>query len=126
VTDHIQQYTQTGGARPFGVALLVAGVEDGEPRLFETDPSGTPYEWQAVAIGGGREEMQSFLEEEYQAEMDLSGGVDLALEALAADAEVDAAGVNVVTVDVESGSVEPLSDDEVAAHVEELGLGGEE
>ncbi|MEF8887870.1 MAG: archaeal proteasome endopeptidase complex subunit alpha [Haloarculaceae archaeon] len=126
VTDHIQQYTQTGGARPFGVALLVAGVEDGQPRLFETDPSGTPYEWQAVAIGGGRDEMQSFLEEEYREDMDLSGGVDLALEALSADADVDAAGVNVVTVDVESGSVDTLSDDEVAAHVEELDLGGEE
>ena len=126
VTDHIQQYTQTGGARPFGVALLVAGIEDGEPRLFETDPSGTPYEWQAVAIGGGRDEMQSFLEEEYQAEMDLSGGVDLALEALSVDADVDAAGVNVVTVDVESGTVDTLSDDEVGAHVEELDLGGEE
>jgi len=44
VTDYIQQYTQTGGARPFGVALLVGGIENGEPRLFETDPSGTPYE----------------------------------------------------------------------------------
>ena len=26
VTDHIQQYTQVGGARPFGVALLFGGV----------------------------------------------------------------------------------------------------
>jgi hypothetical protein len=58
--------------------------------------------------------------------MDLSGGVDLALEALSVDADVDAAGVNVVTVDVESGTVDTLSDDEVGAHVEELDLGGEE
>ncbi|MFB6163947.1 MAG: archaeal proteasome endopeptidase complex subunit alpha, partial [Haloarculaceae archaeon] len=43
ITDQIQQYTQTGGARPFGVALIVGGIENGEPRLFETDPSGTPY-----------------------------------------------------------------------------------
>jgi len=42
VTDHIQQYTQVGGARPFGVALLIAGVSDGEPRLFETDPRARP------------------------------------------------------------------------------------
>ncbi|MFB6187366.1 MAG: archaeal proteasome endopeptidase complex subunit alpha, partial [Halobacteriaceae archaeon] len=42
VTDHIQQYTQVGGARPFGAALIIGGIDDGEPRLFETDPSGTP------------------------------------------------------------------------------------
>ncbi len=29
VTDHIQQYTQVGGARPFGVALIVGGIETG-------------------------------------------------------------------------------------------------
>jgi len=50
LTDHVQQYTQTGGARPFGAALLVGGIENGEPRLFETDPSGTSYEWQATAV----------------------------------------------------------------------------
>jgi len=54
ITDHIQQYTQIGGARPFGVALIVGGIENGEPRLFETDPSGTPYEWQALSIGSDR------------------------------------------------------------------------
>jgi len=87
VTDNIQEYTQTGGARPFGVALLVGGVFDGEPRLFETDPSGTPYEWQATAVGGDREEIQSVLEEGYTEEMDLEAGIDLAIEGLSATNE---------------------------------------
>jgi proteasome alpha subunit len=126
VTDNIQQYTQTGGARPFGVALLVGGIEDGQPRLFETDPSGTPYEWQAVAIGGGHEEMQRYLEDEYEAEIDLDGAVGLALETLAAEEEIDASGVNVATVDVESESFAQLSDEDVAAHLEERDIGGEE
>jgi len=126
VTDNIQQYTQTGGARPFGVALLVGGIEDGQPRLFETDPSGTPYEWQAVAIGGGRDEMQEFLEDDYRPDLDLDAGIDLALEALAVDAEVDVPGVNVATVDVESGQFAQLSEEDVAAHLDELDLGGED
>jgi proteasome alpha subunit len=127
VTDYIQQYTQTGGARPFGVALLVGGIEDGEPRLFETDPSGTPYEWQAVAIGGDREEIQSFLEDEYEPEMDLEAGVSLALEALASvsDEGLDASGVDIATVDIESEQFETLEEDAVDDRVEELGLGGE-
>jgi len=128
VTDYIQQYTQTGGARPFGVALLVAGIEDGEPRLFETDPSGTPYEWQAVAIGGSREEIQSYLEDEYAEEMDLEGGVELALRALSSvnDDGLDATGVDIATIDVETEQFSKLSEDEIAERLTEFELGGEE
>src|SRR6056297_1792960 len=101
ITDHIQQYTQVGGARPFGVALLVGGVDDGEPRLFETDPSGTPYEWKATAVGGGREDAQAYLEENYDPEMDLDAGIGLALEAIgeATDDGLDAEGVEMTTID---------------------------
>ncbi|WP_423999915.1 archaeal proteasome endopeptidase complex subunit alpha [Haloarcula salina] len=127
ITDYIQQYTQTGGARPFGVALLVAGIEDGQPRLFETDPSGTPYEWQAVAIGGSREDIQSFLEDEYAEEMDLEGGIELALRALASvnDEGLDATGVDIATIDVESEQFEKLSEEDIAERLEEFELGGE-
>jgi len=126
LTDHVQQYTQTGGARPFGVALLVGGIEDGEPRLFETDPSGTPYEWQAVAIGGGSDEIRSFLEAEYRPEMDLAGGVTLALDALGqVEDGVDADSVEVATVDVESEQYRTLPPEDVAAHLGETDLGGD-
>ncbi len=84
ITDHIQQYTQVGGARPFGVALIVAGVEDGEPRLFETDPSGTPYEWKALSVGENRNEIRDYLEAEFDDDLTLDEGIDLAFGALAA------------------------------------------
>ena len=128
VTDYIQQYTQTGGARPFGVALLVGGIEDGEPRLFETDPSGTPYEWQAVAIGGSREDIQTYLEDEYAEEMDLESGVELALRALASVNEdgLDATGVDIATIDVEDQQFSKLPEDDIAERLEEFELGGEE
>src|SRR6056297_4129736 len=94
VTDHIQQYTQVGGARPFGVALLVGGIENGEPRLFETDPSGTPYEWKALAIGENRADLQNYLEERYDEELTLDEGIELALSALSdgTDELLDPAG----------------------------------
>ncbi len=128
VTDFIQEYTQTGGARPFGVALLVGGIEDGEPRLFETDPSGTPYEWQAVAIGGDREEIQSFLEEEYTEEMDLESGIELALRALDSVSEsgLESTGVDVATIDVESEQYRSLDEDDVAERLGEFELQGED
>ncbi|MFH5798800.1 archaeal proteasome endopeptidase complex subunit alpha [Haladaptatus sp. CMAA 1911] len=124
VTDHIQQYTQVGGARPFGVALIIGGIEKGEPRLYETDPSGTPYEWKALAVGADRGEIQDYLESNYSEEMDLDGGIDLALSALGTvnDDQLSAGGVGLATVDVETEQFRMLDDDEVEGYLDELDL----
>ncbi|QGN07086.1 archaeal proteasome endopeptidase complex subunit alpha [Halorhabdus sp. CBA1104] len=124
VTDHIQQYTQIGGARPFGVALIIAGVSDGEPRLYETDPSGTPYEWKALAIGADRGDIREYLEANYDEEMDLDAGVGLALEAMAAvnDGELAPEGIGVATISVEDAQFSELTDDQKQAHLDDLGL----
>ena len=124
VTDHIQQYTQVGGARPFGVALIIGGIEDGEPRLYETDPSGTPYEWQALAVGADRGEIEDYLEDHYSEEMDLDSGVGLALEALASvnDGELAPEGIGVATISVDDEQFHELSDEETEAHLSEHGL----
>ncbi|QPV64070.1 archaeal proteasome endopeptidase complex subunit alpha [Halosimplex litoreum] len=128
VTDYIQRYTQSGGVRPFGVALAIGGVDpDGTPKLFETDPSGTPYEWKATAIGGNREALQSFLEDEYRPEMDLDSGVALALETIAQgedDEAVDPQAAEVTVIDTETHRVRSLDPDEIASHLDELD-GGE-
>ena len=122
VTDHIQEYTQTGGARPFGVALLVGGVENGEPRLFETDPSGTDYEWQAAAIGSNRGEIQDFLEEHYRPDADLEAGIELALRALGEpeDEAVDASSVDVATIDTDDETFRSVSEDRLESIVAEI------
>jgi proteasome alpha subunit len=82
LTDDIQESTQFGGTRPYGASLLIGGVVDGEPGLFATDPSGTPQEWKAVAIGGSRGEIQEFLEERWTSDLSVDDAVTLALEAL--------------------------------------------
>jgi proteasome alpha subunit len=120
VTDHIQENTQRGGTRPYGAALLIAGVEDGEPRLFGADPSGTPREWKATAIGGSRGDLQQFLEDEWTAELGLEDGISVALEALAqVDDDVEPEAFSVATVSVENG-YRTLTDDEVATRVDGL------
>jgi len=128
ITDQIQQYTQTGGARPFGVALIVGGIQNGEPRLFETDPSGTPYEWQALAVGGNREDLLSYFEEEYREDLDLDAGIDLALSALAevGDDTVDPEGVALGTIDVETEQYRQHTDEEIATYLEDVDTEGEE
>ena len=123
ITSYIQEYTQAGGARPFGAALLVGGIDvDGTPRLFETDPSGTPYEWTAVAIGGNSPDIQGYLEDNYEEGMDLEAGIELALRALASvqDGTLEPEGMSAATIDddgyTRSGA------DELGVTIEELGL----
>jgi len=124
VTDFIQQYTQVGGARPFGVALIIAGIANGRPRLYETDPSGTPYEWKALAVGSDRSDIRGYLEEHYDDEADLDGGVELALGALASvnDDALSPEGIGMATIDVETETYRHLSDDEKLEYLERFEL----
>ncbi|WP_396613077.1 archaeal proteasome endopeptidase complex subunit alpha [Haloferax sp. S1W] len=119
VTDHIQQYTQVGGARPFGVALLIGGLENGTPRLYETDPSGTPYEWKAVSIGAERGDLQAYLEENYSDELTLDEGVALALEAVSSTSEegIRPDGIDVATISAETERFVELSNDDIEEHL---------
>ncbi len=124
VTDYIQQYTQVGGARPFGVALMVGGIENGEPRLFETDPSGTPYEWKALAIGENRADIREYLEERYDEELTLDEGLEIALSALsdATDELLEPDGLGLATVTVDDETYHQYSVDEVEAVLDEHDL----
>lgn len=127
VTDHIQEYTQAGGARPFGVALLIAGIEDGQPRLFETDPSGTATEWTASAIGADRDPILDSLETNYRADADLDAGINTALRALASVREpFEPNEVAIVTVDVETHQFRTLDDDEIKTHLDEIDFEGDD
>ncbi|KAM8783758.1 proteasome subunit alpha-type 8 isoform 4-T4 [Rhynchonycteris naso] len=48
-----QKYTQSNGRRPFGISALIVGFDDdGIPRLYQTDPSGTYHAWKVVQSGG--------------------------------------------------------------------------
>ena len=56
ICDLMQVYTQYGGIRPFGVSLLIAGV-DSKPRLFEAEPSGAMTGYLADSVGSGKKEV---------------------------------------------------------------------
>jgi 20S proteasome subunit alpha 2 len=58
----MQEFTQSGGVRPFGVSLLFAGYDDDGPQLYQIDPSGTYFGWKATAIGKNSENAKTFLE----------------------------------------------------------------
>nr|VWP00690.1 Calcineurin subunit B (Calcineurin regulatory subunit) (Protein phosphatase 2B regulatory subunit) [Ganoderma boninense] len=63
IANIMQQATQSGGVRPYGVSLLVAGWDINRgPSLYQVDPSGSFWAWKASAIGKNMVNAKTFLE----------------------------------------------------------------
>jgi len=81
ICDIKQNFTQFGGARPFGVSLLLVGVND-EKELFVTDPTGIYFQYKATAIGEFEKEVKDQLIKEYKDSLDINGGLRLSVKIL--------------------------------------------
>lgn len=77
-----QQFTQYGGARPFGVSLMLAGINNKKPQLFVSDVTGNYFAYYANAIGENDDKIKEELREKYKKSMDLKQGIKLAIEIL--------------------------------------------
>ncbi len=120
ICDLKQAHTQYGGVRPFGAALLMAGVND-KPELYETDPSGAYFEWKAVAIGSGRNVAMAIFEEHYRDDLDMGGAVKLAILALAKTLEEPSAdGIEVAYITMDDKRWKKLSKDDVGRYLSEI------
>lgn len=102
-------------SRPFGVSLLVAGVDEHGPALYATDPSGTYIKYAAKAIGAGSEGAQTTLQEQYNKSMKLHEAQKLALEILkqVMEEKISSNNVEIATVKLETGKFEVMDGAEV-------------
>ena len=75
-----QQFTQYGGARPFGVALMIAGINGKIPELFTSDITGNYFSYYANAIGENDNRIKNILREKYKKNLTIKQGVHLTLE----------------------------------------------
>ncbi len=123
IGDIKQLYTQHGGVRPFGVRLLIGGVDsDGSPKLFETDPSGVVAAYKSQAIGGGAQTVVEFLEKEYSEDLSLNDTIQLAVEALSRVVErpLDAKKLEMAVIPVETGKFRKLGESEIAEYAQRV------
>jgi proteasome alpha subunit len=81
ISNTKQKFTQYGGARPFGVSLMVAGVGK-KPVLYTSDITGNYFSYFANAIGEKDEKIREKLKEKYKPNQTIKKNVKLALDIL--------------------------------------------
>jgi proteasome alpha subunit len=116
ICDLKQVCTQSAGLRPFGVSMLVGGVDDdGEVRLFLTEPYGLYFQYKAAVIGEGETEIDSILQKKYKSNMNLNDGIKLGLEAMKSflGNSFNTERVDVVYVSVEKKRFTKMTSDEI-------------
>ncbi len=82
VCDIKQAYTQHAGVRPFGVAIIFAGVDYKGPQLYMTEPSGRYMSYYAVALGERSQVVTEYLEKHYRYDIGLKDTIKLGISAL--------------------------------------------
>jgi proteasome alpha subunit len=122
ICDHKQTFTQYGGVRPYGTALLIGGVDDEGPRLFETDPSGALLMVKATGIGSGRNAVMEVLEEKYDEKADIEKAIDLGLEALykATEGKLTVETVEIAVVDANDYKFKKIEAEKVDVYVKSI------
>lgn len=93
-------YDGAAMSRPFGVAILFAGIDERGPQLFHMDPSGTLIQYDAKAIGSGSEGAQQNLQETYHKALTLDEALKTALSILkqVMEEKLNSTNVEVATV----------------------------
>jgi proteasome alpha subunit len=77
-----QWTTQSGGLRPFGVSLIIGGIDANGPSLYVTDPTGIFFQYKAVAIGEKDKEVEEVLAKEYKDAITVEEAITLGLKSL--------------------------------------------
>jgi len=122
ICDVKQSYTQHAGVRPFGVALIIGGVDDLGPRLFMTEPSGQYMSYFAVAIGAEGQAANEYLEKHYKEDLALDELIVLAINTLmeASKEELGPEFIEIGYVDAEKHVFKKLSIKEVSEFISKV------
>ena len=79
LADKKQLFTQYGGARPFAVSVLLAGVNKGRGHLYTSDVTGNFFAYKANVIGENEEKIREVLRSEFKEEMNIEEGIKFCL-----------------------------------------------
>ena len=122
VGDIKQLYTQHAGVRPFGVSIILGGIDKTGNRLFSTDPSGSYRGYKAVAVGIGRETVEVILKKEYREDLKLEETIKLTAKCLikALEARGEALRFKLAVVPTTTKRLRMLTDEEIEGYAKGL------
>jgi proteasome alpha subunit len=125
IADLLQQFTQFGGVRPFGVSLIFCGVDRTGSHIWKTDPSGNYVAFNAIAIGSGSEKVIELLEKQYKEDISFDNAAILALESIftSSDQPTNIENIKMSIIDSETHTMKNLSDDELANYAKKVNTG---
>ena len=120
LSDQCQQYTQYAGVRPFGVSLVIAGVDSNGPQLFLTDPSGTYVGYYAIAIGAGADQVGEYFEQRYKEDITIDDALTLAVESiyLVSEDKVGTKHIKMAVIPADTKQMRRLSESEIDGYAE--------
>ena len=119
LSGRIQVYTQHGGIRPFGVSMIIAGVDVNGPALLTTDPSGSYRGYKARALGRNADQANQLLDVKYVEGLSLDEAIRLAIETInmASGGQLEAGSIKVAVITTETKTMKRLSEDIVAKYM---------
>ena len=116
IADMNQQYTQYAGVRPFGVSLIIAGVDESNgPVVYLTDPTGAYSGFDGIAIGQSSDQVNDYLEKNYAKDLSLDAVVTLAIECiyLVSEDKSGTAHIKVAVIDADTKRMRRLTEEEI-------------
>lgn len=114
-----QKYTRSGGARPFGIATLIAGFDGDKPKLYRTRPAGTHTAWRAISTGRSSTSLRQFLEKNYKDGMSKKESIELAVKTLLEVVESGAKNIEIAVL-TPGNKMEMLSFDTLESLVKKI------
>lgn len=117
--DLLQQYTQNAGVRPFGVSMIISGIDVTGCRMLSIDPSGSYRGYKATALGMNNEKARELLEKKYREDMKLDEAIRLSVEAIrtAYQNELKAENINISVITAASKVFKKLEDEEIKKYL---------
>lgn len=111
--NRMQLLTQYGGLRPYGVSLILGGIDKTGIHLIESDPSGTLFEWKAFAIGRGGVLANKILSQKWKENMGEKEAVAVALDVIDKTEKERKEGEADLAVIKKGEKFKKLTDDEI-------------
>ena len=113
-----QQFTQYAGLRPFGVMMIIGGIDEG-PELYVTHPGGAYYDYAAFAVGKNSDKVNETFRQSFKQEFSLDECIKYAIRVAmeSEEEEVNENYLEIATIDVSTRKFRGLKKDEIAKYV---------